>query len=138
MPAENKIPSPAADELSAPYWDGTKRGEFLVQRCLECGKLRHYPQILCSECLSHWYDWIKLSGRGRVHSWTVTYHAFHPAFRELVPYALVTVDMEEGVRALGRLAGTAPENLKLGLPLRATFLLAEDGYGRLTFVPDVD
>lgn len=136
MPAEVKIPSPAAEGLSAPYWDGTKQGAFVVQRCLGCGKPRHYPQLLCSHCGSRRYDWITLSGRGRVHSWTVTHHGFHPAFRGLVPYALVTVDMEEGVRALGRLAEMNPENLTLGLPLRATFPLAEDGYGRLTFVPD--
>jgi hypothetical protein len=45
------------------------------------------------------------------------------------------VDLEEGVRALGLLKNVAPDALKIGLQLRATFPVWTDGYGRLTFVP---
>lgn len=128
-------PSPHADDLSAAYWDGTKRGVLVVQRCGMCGALRHYPQVLCPHCHSDRHDWVELCGRGTVHSWTITHHAFHPAFARDVPYALVTADMKEGIRVLGRLEGIAFEEIAIGLPVRATFPRRPDGFGQLTLVP---
>ena len=128
-------PSPHAEDLSAPYWDGTKRGAFVIQRCGGCGRLRHYPQVLCSGCHSDRYDWTEVDGQGHVHSWTICHHAFHPAFARDLPYALVTVDLADGVRAMGRLDGLAPEDLAIGLPVRVTFPRRPDGFGQLTFVP---
>jgi uncharacterized OB-fold protein len=125
-------PSPHADHLSAPYWDGTKRGVLVIQRCTGCGKQRHYPQVLCVDCYSDDYDWIEASGHGTVHSWTVCHHAFHPGFASDLPYTLVTVDLEEGVRSLGRFEGGV---LAIGLSVRATFPRRPDGFGMLTFTP---
>ena len=47
--------------------------------------------------------WLDASGNGRVHSWTVTHHAFHPGFKPDLPYTLVTVDLDEGVRMKAQL-----------------------------------
>lgn len=128
-------PSPHADDLSGPYWEGTRRGALVVQRCGACGTLRHYPQVLCTGCYSDLFDWVDLSGRGTVHSWTISHHAFHPAFAQDVPYVLITVDLEEGVRAMGRLDELQFRDLSIGLAVRATFPLRADGFGQLTFVP---
>ena len=89
-------------DLSGPYWEAAARGKLVLQCCSTCGKLRHYPRLLCDGCYSDAAHWTAASGRGTVHSWTVAHHAFHPAFAAELPYVLVTVDLEEGVRALGR------------------------------------
>jgi uncharacterized protein len=133
--ATPQYPVPHAEGLSAPYWDGTRRGALVVQRCTGCGTLRHYPQVLCAACHSNGHDWTEVSGRGTVHSWTVCHHAFHPAFADDLPYTLVTVDLDAGVRAMGRLDAVADGTLALGLAVRATFPLRSDGFGQLTFVP---
>lgn len=133
--ATASYPKPHAEDLSAPYWEGTRRGAFVIQRCTGCGRLRHYPQVLCADCHSDAHDWIEGSGRGLIHSWTVCHHAFHPGFAADLPYTLVTVDLEEGIRAMGRLDGFAPDALALGLAVRATFPRRPDGFGQLTFVP---
>lgn len=112
-------PVPHPTPLSAPYWEGARQGKLLLQRCGACGKVRHYPQLLCGQCQSDQVEWFHASQRGAVHSWTVAHHAFHPAFAEELPYTLVLVDMEAGVRVLGRYLGDTP--LALGLPLRLTF-----------------
>ena len=49
--------------------------------------------------------WIDASGRGTVHSWTVAHHPFHQGFKGEVPYTLVTVDLDEGVRMQAQLKG---------------------------------
>ncbi len=125
-------PAPHPTPLSAPYWEGAAQGELRLQRCTNCGKIRHYPQLLCDHCYSDQAEWIAASGRGTVHSWTVAHHAFHPAFKGDLPYTLVTVDLPEGPRALGRLDGTP----RLGLPVRVTFPKTQDGVALPLFVPD--
>jgi uncharacterized protein len=117
-------------DLAEAYWAGARENRLVLQRCGHCGRIRHYPQLLCPACRSFAVDHVTATGRGTVHSWTVTHHAFAPELRDEVPYTLVTVDMDEGVRMLGRLAGdTAPA---IGLPVTVTF----DPAGGPVFTPD--
>jgi hypothetical protein len=106
-------------ELSDAYWAGAEQGQLVIQRCGDCGHLRHYPQSLCPACHSFAVEHVTASGHGTVHSWTVSHHPFAPELREDVPYTLVTVDMAEGVRVLGRLAGDTPP--RIGLPVTLGF-----------------
>ncbi|MDQ2804230.1 MAG: Zn-ribbon domain-containing OB-fold protein [Pseudomonadota bacterium] len=124
-------PLPHPTPLSTPYWDGAAEGQLRLQRCTNCGKIRHYPQLLCSSCYSEAVEWIVASGRGTVHSWTVAHHAFHPAFKGDLPYTLVVVDLPEGPRALGRLEGEP----RIGLPVRVTFPKTAQGVALPVFVP---
>ena len=114
-------PAPHPTPESQPYWDGAASGTLRLQRCNGCGKVRHYPQLVCTECHSLGVEWIDGSGRGTVHSWTVAHHAFHPAFKEDLPYTLVTVDLAEGPRALGRLDAASQSRLRIGLPVQVSF-----------------
>jgi len=107
-----------SDELSEAYWEGARRGVLVVQRCDGCGALRHYPRALCDLCYSFAWSPAELDGAGTVHSWTVAHHAFSPDVADELPYVLVTVDMIDRVRVLGRLEGAPPS---LGLPVRLGF-----------------
>ena len=100
-------PAPQITGLSRPYWEAAAQGVLVLQRCSGCGKVRHYPRLLCDQCYSDAVEWIPASGKGRIHSWTVAHHAFHPAFAAELPYTLITIDLDEGVRALGRWRGDA-------------------------------
>jgi uncharacterized OB-fold protein len=44
----------------------------------------------------------------------VAHHPYHPAFRQDLPYTLITADLAEGVRLLAPLRGAEPEALRLG------------------------
>jgi uncharacterized OB-fold protein len=128
-------PVPHPTELSRPYWEAAAKGSLVLQRCAACGKVRHYPRLLCDDCYSDAVVWMPATGRGRVHSWTVAHHAFHAAFAAELPYTLVTVDLEEGVRALGRWRGDA--GLAIGQPVQGAFELREGGVD-LVFAPRTD
>ena len=65
--------------------------------------------------------WTTASGRGTVHSWTVSYQAFHPAFEDCLPLVLAIVDLDEGVRMNCRLDGVAPDEIEIGLPVEVDF-----------------
>ncbi len=128
------VPHPSA--LSRPYWDGTAQGKLLIQHCAACDKPRAYPRYICDACFSFDATWKEASGRGTVHSWTVAHHPFHPAFKDDLPYTLVTVDLAEGVRALGRYAERTGAGLCLGLAVRVELDPAPDGSFALPrFVP---
>ena len=79
--------------------------------------------------------WVDASGSGRVHSWTVTHHAFHPGFKADLPYTLVTVDLDEGVRMQAQLRGLDASELRIGLPVRVAFEPATEGLTLPVFEP---
>ncbi len=113
------VPEPSRD--SKPYWDALNEGRLVIQQCAACGQLRHYPRPVCEACYSMEVTWRQASGRGRVHSWTVAHHPFHPGFKSELPYVLATVDLEEGVRMVAQLRGVAPDEVAVGVPVDAAF-----------------
>jgi uncharacterized protein len=119
------VPTPSAE--TQPFWDGLNEGRLRLQRCADCGKLRHYPRPVCDACYSMNADWIDASGRGTVHSWTITHYAFHPGFKEDLPYTLLTVDLAEGVRMNAQARGIDAAALRVGLPVQVAFEPAKDG-----------
>ena len=114
-------PLPRISSTAQPYWDGLKAGRLMIQGCVHCGRLRHYPRPVCEACYSMDVAWVEARGRGAVHSWTVCHHAFHPGFGNNLPYTLLTVDLEEGVRAMGRLRHGDTARLEIGLPVIVGF-----------------
>jgi len=80
-------------------------------------------------------EWIDASGRGHVHSWTTTHHPFHPGFRADLPYTLLTVDLDEGVRMNAQLRGLDVGQLRVGLPVHVDFEQATDEVTLPVFVP---
>lgn len=127
-------PLPHASELTKAYWQGTADGKLLIQTCANCGKLRHYPRYMCDACQSFDATWTQASGKGKVHSWTVAHHPFHQAFKGELPYVLVTVDLAEGVRAMGRYEPAA-DTLRVGLPVVLEMRPAADGIALPHFRP---
>ena len=118
-------PSPQTSELARPYWEAVAQGKLVLQSCSACGKVRHYPRLLCDACYSDAVTWLPSKASGTIHSWTVAHHAFHPAFAPELPYTLVTVDLAEGVRALGRWRGNV--TMSIGLPVKGVFEAREGG-----------
>ena len=114
-------PQPPVNAETAPYWAGLRAHRLLLQRCTRCHTVRHYPRPLCAVCHAFEHDWVEASGRGTVHSWSTSHHAFEPAFKPDLPYTLVTVDLAEGVRLLARLAAGDPARLRVGLAVEITF-----------------
>ena len=134
--SETSEPAPHPSPLTQPYWDGAAAAKLRIQHCASCGKARHYPRYICDACHSFDTVWKDSSGRGTVHSWTIADHAFHPGFKDELPYTLVVVELEEGVRALGRYAEPNGKGLRLDLPVRLSFTPGGGGYALPLFSPE--
>ena len=62
-------PVPQPDGLDAPYWEGVRRHELLVQRCNACRGWQWGPEWICHHCLSFDIGWDSVVGEARIFSW---------------------------------------------------------------------
>lgn len=116
---DKPVPQPSYE--SQPYWDGLREHKLMLQQCAECGQIRHYPRAVCPKCYSMDIKWARASGRGTVHSWTISHHAFQFGFKKELPLILVIVDLEEGVRMNSQLKGASADDLRIGLAVEVIF-----------------
>lgn len=118
------IPNPAprpTSYLDEQFWAHCAKGMLGFQRCLECGTWRHIPRFMCANCGSDAWDWRESSGRGEVYTWTVCYMPMSSEFETTFPYAVLVVEMEEGVRITAGLRELDYEELSIGLPVEVVF-----------------
>jgi uncharacterized OB-fold protein len=118
--SDRPLPQPD-DDLVAAFWDFCAKEELRFQRCTPCGTWRHLPRLRCAKCGSPEFSWERSSGRGRVYSWTVTHQAPIRVFAAQAPYAVLVVELEEGVRMIAGLVDASPSELRLDLPVEVVF-----------------
>ena len=95
------IPNPAPRPkhyLDEQFWEHCAQGVLAFQCCLDCETWRHIPRFMCANCGSERWGWRQSNGRGTLYSWTVCHMPMSPAFESIFPYAVLVVEMEEGVR----------------------------------------
>ena len=106
-----------------PFWEGAKRGELLIHQCKDCGNKMFPPRWYCTNCMSENIDWIKVSGKGKVHTFSIAYE--YPPTRVAkflaTPYVPVLIDLEEGVRMVSVIVGCKPEDVKIDMDVEVEF-----------------
>ena len=112
---------PTLDDVNRPFWDGCREGVLRLQRCDACRHLRYPVSPLCPRCLSTAATWDAVSGRGEVFSFAVFRHAYNEAWRERVPYNVALVQLEEGPTMISNVVGVEPDDLCVGLEVKAVF-----------------
>jgi uncharacterized OB-fold protein len=105
-----------------PFWINLREHKLTAQRCKGCDQFFSFPpQGSCPHCLSPEYEWVALSGRGKVYSF-VTYHrAWHPAYQEKVPYNVSLIDLEEGPRLISNVIGCRHDEVKVGMAVEIVY-----------------
>lgn len=115
-------PRPIQGIYEQPFWDAVQRRELRLQRCRPCGHVWYPPGPVCPQCLSGEWSFEPMSGRGRVVAWTVFHRAYFPELP--TPYLVVSVALEEGPLLIGNMPAMSPSDVRLDLPVRATFEVA--------------
>lgn len=121
------VPMPEM-QLDEEFWSHCAQERLCFQRCKSCGTWRHLPRNMCAACGGAGWEWAASSGRGKIYSWTVVHQAMHPALADEIPYAVVVVELEEGVRMVSRTRDIEPEQLELDLPVRVRFERVSDQF----------
>ena len=131
--SERPIPTP--DAATAPYWSAANEGRLMMPRCAECSRFHFYPRALCPHCGSDALQWTACSGAGTVYSFTVVHRAPSPAFAQEVPYVVAIVAVEEGPHLMTSISGCAPDQVHIGMKVRACFRRVADDTQLPVFEP---
>ena len=116
------------------FWAGTAAGELRIQRCGECGTLRHPPGPGCPTCGAGKQEYVLATGIGQVYSYVVHRHPPLPGRR--LPVVIALVDLDEGVRMTGELRGVEPDRVRIGAPVRVDFDRIDDEVTLPAWRPD--
>ena len=114
-------PLPIINEETKPYWEYCQKHELRMQKCTQCGHIRFPISILCPQCHSMDSQWEKLSGKGSIYSYTVYRVAYHPAFKNDIPYVVAIIQLDEGPRMESNIIGCKPENVKIEMRVEVSF-----------------
>ena len=106
-----------------------EQGEFMLQRCRSSGSFVFYPRVAEPATGAMDLEWVKASGAATVYSTTV--------IRQKPPktdYNLALIDLAEGPRMMSRVQNIPPEQVKIGMSVRA-LVIREDGRPLVVFEP---
>jgi uncharacterized protein len=128
-------PTLLESEEAGPFWEGTRSETLLLPWCTECDRPFWYPRAACPGCLSSAIEWRPASGNATVYAVSVQHNAALPEFKDLVPYVVALVDLDEGVRMMSNIVGTEPGDVAVGQRVTVRWEPVDDGRHLVTFEP---
>jgi uncharacterized OB-fold protein len=140
---EEGAPAPKPGRIRPPmnqdvewWWDGVQAGQLLIQKCEDCGALRHPPRPVCGECLSMKWGSVPTSGEGTVHSYVVMHHPPIPGYE--MPLAVGLIDLAEGTRVVANVEGCKPDEVTVGMKVECRIEEVDEGGFKLPVFYKVD
>jgi len=127
----------APNAWTEPFWAAAGRHQLVAQRCLNCGTVRQPPGPFCPQCRTQPSEWMELSGRATLYSYTVIRHALAPQLRDYLPMVIAVVEPEEAptARLVANLVEVAVGDVAIGMPLEVIWEDAGDGVAVYRFRP---
>ncbi len=110
------------------FLDFLRAGRFMLQRSAADSRYVFYPRVAGPGDGAE-LEWVEASGHGRVYSTTVV--------RKKPPepsYNVALIDLAEGPRMMSRVEGVTPEEVTIGMSVRAK-IIAGDTEPFVVFVP---
>ena len=103
------------------WWELVEKEKKLpIQRCKNCGTLRHPPRPFCGECQSKEWDHVVSSMEGEVYSFIVLHTPQVPGYT--YPLLCAVIDLKEGTRLVSNLIDCKPEEVKVGAKVKGEIL----------------
>lgn len=122
---------------SQPYWEATKEHQLTYQRCSDCQAVIFPGRAVCWTCGSPNLERRVSAGQGTVYTWSCVRSNPFPPFKELGPYAIGFVDLDEGFRMLTTVVGVADptKDVAIGQRVQVDWEDQEGGYSVPVFRP---
>ncbi len=113
----------STDAWTKPFWDAAAEHRLVAPRCVDCGHFRLPPTPFCPQCRSQKIDWVTLSGRGTVYSYTVVARAVLPDMEANLPYVPAIVELEGagGARLISNVVDVPVEAVRVGSAVRVVW-----------------
>ena len=94
--------------------------KLMAGKCLKCGKIHLPPRPLCNNCFGEDFEWVNISGKGKLLTYTVI-HVAPQQFQALAPYAVGIVQLENGLNIPGMIQGITQNSIKIDMELTLDF-----------------
>jgi uncharacterized OB-fold protein len=114
-------PQPELTDATRDFWTAGADGELRILHCDRCDVFVHPPAPLCPTCLGRSLRPRRMSGRGRIFSFTINHHPWRAGLE--VPFAIALVELEEDprVRLATNIVDCPLEALRIGMPVEVVF-----------------
>jgi uncharacterized OB-fold protein len=117
---EIKKQLPLITATNKPFWDEAKRHELVIYKCRNCGAV--YSEVVeCAVCNKPDMAWMKSGGKGEVFTFCVYQQAFHPAWKDDIPYNVAYVKLNEGPLLMTNIVGCENKDIYIGMPVEVVF-----------------
>ena len=130
---EKARPLPRLDGPNAAFWEGLKKGEIRVQRCVHCGTCRFPASRWCTACRKEGHELAAVEPAGVVEGVCVFHKQYFVGIA--TPYAVVQVRLDCGVRFFSNASDVPPERIRTGDRVRAAFVPVTGDVTLLEFTP---
>ncbi|HUS95992.1 MAG TPA: Zn-ribbon domain-containing OB-fold protein [Hyphomicrobiaceae bacterium] len=97
------------------YHEFLKEGKFMIQRSKSAGTYVHYPRTINPATGEADLEWVAPSGNGTVYATTVNRQRPEKGG----DYNIALIDLAEGPRMMSRVVGIKPEDVTVGMKVRA-------------------
>jgi uncharacterized OB-fold protein len=114
-------PLPEPTPVSQPFWDAAKEHKLMLQRSKKTGRFIYYPRAVSPYGPNDELTWEPLSGRVTFFSFTVARRPPAPLWANDPPYVIAIIALAEGPHLTANILGCAPEDVRIGMPVQASF-----------------
>ncbi len=130
-------PLPTITDLTRPFWRAAREGRLVLQKCQRCNCFMFHPKPWCVECGSRELAWTNASPYGTVYSYTVSRSVAmnFPGWGGELPVLMCLVDLDDGARMYAQVTDCTPEELHIGMRVKAYFEPISDEAGIPKFRP---
>ncbi len=89
--------------------------------CKTCDSYFFPPRLVCPNCRRKGQlEKHRFKGLGKVHTFAIVRQA-PEEFKRQVPYVVAQIELDEGVRLTGQIVNCDPEDVEIGMRVRACF-----------------
>ena len=129
-------PLPALEPRTEAFWRACHAGRLEFTHCVPCNFFIHPSRPICPRCRGRTLDTAPVSGRARLHSYTVNHQAWYPG--QDVPYVIGLVELVEqpGLRLMTNVINCPIERVRIDMPLRVVFEPVSDAVSLPLFEPE--
>ncbi len=125
------VPTPE----TAHFWQGTRCGVFLLQKCQSCAEIYFPPRPFCPACWSPGIEVFPAIGTATLYSYVISHRSAGAGFE--APFSIALVALSEGPRIVSNIieCEQTPDCLVIDMPLEMVFRENSDGFSLPLFRP---
>lgn len=122
------------DPADLPFWEACREGRFLLHRCDICQR-SYWPASRCTRHGAAAMRWVEGSGAGTLYTYTIMHYAYTPGMKDKLPYVVGVIQLDEGPFFHSNVVDCPPDQLRIGMKLRADLVRHESGLTVPVFRP---